>query len=310
MAEAPQPLTSPPLRQIVVGVIGYGHLGEFLVNRIANDPKLATCYRLAWVWNRTESKVPQALRCPSLTGNSLEELLGRCEQKDPSAVVDLFVEVCHPTVIEEFGVRLLALGALFVGSTTAFAKEAVSVGLRSSAERHRRSIIIPCGAMWGAADVKKMGSQGTIGSITVSMTKEPHSLKVLGPLATALDRYIEDAASEGPCVLYDGPLEELCPLAPNNVNTMAVAAMASGLGFHRTRGRLIAHKGLTAHIVEIEVASTATPPLVVRTVRTNPADPRAVTGSATFGSFAASLLGAVAPLRHLDDDLSVGYVFT
>lgn len=34
--------------------------------------------------------------------------------------------------------------------------------------------------------------------------------------------------------LYEGPVRQLCPLAPNNVNTMAVASMAAGnLGFDK-----------------------------------------------------------------------------
>ena len=38
-----------------------------------------------------------------------------------------------------------------------------------------------------------------------------------------------------------GPVRELCPLAPNNVNTMAAAAIAAtSLGFDGVYGRLVA----------------------------------------------------------------------
>ena len=40
-----------------------------------------------------------------------------------------------------------------------------------------------------------------------------------------------------PTVLYEGPVRDLCPLAPNNVNTMATLALF-GIGFDRTVGRL------------------------------------------------------------------------
>ena len=44
--------------------------------------------------------------------------------------------------------------------------------------------------------------------------------------------------------LYHGPVRALCPLAPNNVNTMAAAAVAAtGLGFDGTLGRLVADPG-------------------------------------------------------------------
>ena len=39
--------------------------------------------------------------------------------------------------------------------------------------------------------------------------------------------------------LYRGPVRELCPLAPNNVNTMAAGAVAAtNLGFDKTIGCL------------------------------------------------------------------------
>ena len=45
---------------------------------------------------------------------------------------------------------------------------------------------------------------------------------------------------DSPVVLYHGPVRPLCPLAPNNVNTMAAAAVAaSNLGFDGTVGRLV-----------------------------------------------------------------------
>jgi len=42
-------------------------------------------------------------------------------------------------------------------------------------------------------------------------------------------------------VVCEGSVRELCPLAPNNVNTMAAAAVAaSNLGFDGVCGRIIA----------------------------------------------------------------------
>lgn len=61
------------------------------------------------------------------------------------------------------------------------------------------------------------------------MTKHPSSLKLNGELKKR-----NDEVKDKPVVLYEGPVRELCPLAPNNVNTMAVASMAAGnLGFDK-----------------------------------------------------------------------------
>lgn len=51
-----------------------------------------------------------------------------------------------------------------------------------------------------------------------------------------------EGTSTEPVRLYAGPVRELCTLAPNNVNTMAAAALA-GLGFDRTMGTLYASPG-------------------------------------------------------------------
>ena len=45
-----------------------------------------------------------------------------------------------------------------------------------------------------------------------------------------------EAYTEGAVVLYEGPVRDLCPMAPNNVNTMACAALAGhNLGFDGSR---------------------------------------------------------------------------
>ncbi len=98
-------------------------------------------------------------------------------------------------------------------------------------------------------------------------------------------------------VLYEGPVRALCPLAPNNVNTMAAAAIAAtNLGLNGVTGRLISDPDLTDwHVVEVEVfgpISSNGTQFNVKTVRSNPADPGAVTGSATYNSFLSSILRA------------------
>ena len=97
-------------------------------------------------------------------------------------------------------------------------------------------------------------------------------------------------------MLFDGPVRELCPLAPNNVNTMAMAALAASgtIGLDGTVGRLVCDTSLDAHVIEIEARGPGDPPFHVKTVRFNPAKPGAVTGNATYNSFKSSMLVATA----------------
>lgn len=107
-----------------------------------------------------------------------------------------------------------------------------------------------------------------------------------------LKQIIEDG-SQGPHTLYEGPVRSLCHLAPNNVNTMAAAAIAGeNLGFDGTMARLVCDFSLNEHIVEIDVQGPASADgqrFNVSTTRINPAQAGAVTGSATYGSFLSSL---------------------
>ena len=70
--------------------------------------------------------------------------------------------------------------------------------------------------------------------LTVTMSKHPSCFK-LAAGASELTDIVE------PKVIYEGSVRQLCPLAPNNVNTMAAAAVAaSNLGFDGVYGRIIA----------------------------------------------------------------------
>ena len=79
-------------------------------------------------------------------------------------------------------------------------------------------------------------------------------MKVLGSVKEAVEAVLASGAA-GEHVVYEGPVRGLCPLAPNNVNTMACAAMAAGpeLGFDGTNARLIVDKDLTAHVVIVQI---------------------------------------------------------
>ena len=88
------------------------------------------------------------------------------------------------------------------------------------------------------------------------MKKYPSSFKVSGYVAEKLKTVKDEPMilAEGVCLciniihMYIGifyvtlaPVRELCPLAPNNVNTMSIAALAAhNLGFDGVQGCLIA----------------------------------------------------------------------
>ncbi len=84
------------------------------------------------------------------------------------------------------------------------------------------------------------------------MKKHPSAFKLVGPLEEKLNTVLDQPLTLFRGVYYQhtclhspthiaGPVRELCPLAPNNVNTMACAAIAAhNLGFDGVVGCLIA----------------------------------------------------------------------
>jgi len=259
-----------------IGVIGYGNLGQYLAKEIIEHPDT----ELAFVWNRTVDKIKDHL--PEFVLEDLDDLHSRTP--------DLIIEVAHPMIIEKYGEMFLEAADLMVGSPTALAKQELEVRLRNKADSGTHGLYIPAGAFWGGEDIQKMSSRGTLKALRVTMKKHPSAFKLEGYLAEK-----NMAVQNEAVVLYDGPVRGLCPLAPNNVNTMAAAALAApNLGFDGVRGCLVSDPSLDCHIVEIDVDGPGLPPsqFSVKTVRRNPASSGVVTGSATYGSFWSSVLGA------------------
>ncbi|XP_071789928.1 aspartate dehydrogenase domain-containing protein-like [Asterias amurensis] len=259
-----------------IGIVGFGHLGQFLFKSIQESED----FDIAFVWNRTASALKESVPQQFI----LENLAGFAERKP-----DLIVEVAHPLISSQYGEAFLAVADYMVGSPTALADQEVEDKLKEAAKHH--GLYIPSGAFWGANDIQKMADRGTLQGLTVTMKKHPSSFKLGSPLKEKND----NALDVGETVLYEGPVRGLCPLAPNNVNTMAAAAIAAhNLGFDKVKGKLVADKSLTDwHIVEVDVTGPgsveAGNAFTVSTVRRNPAQIGKVTGSATYVSFLSSM---------------------
>jgi len=264
-----------------VGIVGYGSLGQHLAQQVLQD----RTFELAFVWNRTITKVKEDKSVPAHC--VLENLDNFSLYK-----VDIIVEVAHPDITKIYGPQFLKFCNYFVGSPTTFADAEVEKSIREAASKSAFGVYIPVGALWGSVDIERMAQRGTLLGLKVTMKKHPESLKLVGVLAEKLK---EVATREGEQILYEGPVRPLCELAPNNVNTMACAALAGfNLGFDKTQAALVSDKSLKGHVVVVEVTGPDKGDLgkfSVNTVRYNPAPPGAVTGQQTYASFFTSLCG-------------------
>lgn len=122
-----------------VAIIGYGLLGQYLTNALLNDASVSASFELVLVWNRSADKLdslPEDLR---YTG-PLDQLFDRSS-------VDPVVEVCHPSITQQYGAYFLRNADLFVGSPTAFADAQTEATLRKIASEGTHGIYVPSGAL-------------------------------------------------------------------------------------------------------------------------------------------------------------------
>uniref|UniRef100_A0A3P9M9I8 Aspartate dehydrogenase domain-containing protein n=1 Tax=Oryzias latipes TaxID=8090 RepID=A0A3P9M9I8_ORYLA len=263
--------SSPDLR---IGVVGFGFLGQYLVGRILKDgPGLGL--NLAFVWNRNSDKLKGLVPAEFILSN----LSSFADRKS-----DVIVEVCHPQIVKEYGCSFLSHSHFMVGSPSALSDSDLNQKLRRAALQYGKTLYVPSGALWGGQDIQRLNDSGALKALFIRMSKHPSCFRLTG------DKLTTWTEEEGRRVLFRGSVAELCPLAPNNVNTMAAAAVAAGtLGFEGVLGEIVSDTTLKDyHVVEVEV--TGPDGFSVRTVRKNPAKLGAVTGRATYDSFWNSLL--------------------
>ena len=132
-----------------VGVVGYGSLGQYLVENILKHQDL----ELAWVWNRTDLK-------GRVDENYILKDLTECATGDP----DVIVEVAHPDITKQFGAKFLTVADFMIGSPTALADVELETVLAAAAVNY--GLFIPSGALWGGEDIRKMSERGTLKGLT------------------------------------------------------------------------------------------------------------------------------------------------
>ena len=280
-----------PLR---IGILGFGHLGQFLCTHFERERVKPTHdFDLVFVWNRS----------PNIFAKYEKEmnqgLIVATVQEGLQRLPDLVIEVAHPDVIKTYAEQILDVCDLFIGSPTALAYAPLEEKLRKKSLASGQVVYIASGAFWGSEDIAKLSERDIVRSLTITLKKHPDSFKLNEPFRSKLAYERARADDKGKeIVIYSGPTRELCRLAPNTVNTIAIGAIvADHLGFDGVQGRLVADPSLTdRHIVEIELSGPETivgdkkqPTFHIKTIRTNPAEIGFITGTATLLSFVSSI---------------------
>ena len=277
------------VKKIHIGILGYGSVARYFVKKIKTDPN--SPFAIDYIWARN----PESFLHDSESLNDIILLYGH----DLSEVLDdyhqvhdypsLIVELCHPQVIASHLLSLLEYADVYIASITALADQNLLRDVKSHCLKQNKSCYIPVGAAWGVPDIVKLNRQGYLTGIDISMRFNADALKLESPLMEKLEKF--KTSVDGEVLLYQGSVNGLSRLAPNNVNTMmCIVLAADSLTEAEITGSLYAQKEHDAHITEITVHGLNG--FKVTTSRYNPAKKSAVTGEQTYLSFYTSLEAA------------------
>lgn len=162
---------------------------------------------------------------------------------------DVVVEAASHEAVRTFGPPVLRAGvALIVLSAGALVDDLLREMLEGAAAGHGALLYVPSGGI-GGLDALKAACIAGVDDVAITVAKPPAAWKGI-PYVERLA--IDLARLAAPVTLYEGPAREGVPHFPANVNIAAVLSLA-GIGFDRTRLKVVADPQLTHNTHSIEI---------------------------------------------------------
>ncbi|MDG2110981.1 MAG: DUF108 domain-containing protein [Actinomycetota bacterium] len=223
----------PSIDRPSLGVIGYGFIGRHVAEQAAAP---GSGMQLAWVHNRTPDRLDELP--PTAVLADLRDIA-----KHPA---DLVVEAAHPEVTVNHGARILERSHYMPFSTTALVDDEVRGRLIHSAERHGSQLFLPAGALIGG-DALTIGRQNWR-EVRITFLKHPRNIDFT-------DSGFDSSSLDGPTTVFEGPVREIAPLYPRNVNTMVTAALLA-TGLDHCIGTLVADPSLDVAVAIVQAWGT------------------------------------------------------
>ena len=162
---------------------------------------------------------------------------------------EVVVEAASHEAVRSFGAPLLRAGvALIVLSGGALADDTLRATLERAAAEHDALLYLPSGGI-GGLDALKAACVAGVSEVTIAVSKPPAAWKGIAyveQLGVDLDRLT------APVTLFEGTARAGVPHFPANVNIAAVLSLA-GIGFDRTRLRVVADPALAHNTHHIEI---------------------------------------------------------
>ncbi len=220
-----------------VGIIGCGAIGSEICRALDKGIEGIVLEAISDKNPQLAYSLKDELKCKPEVA-SLQEML---------ELVDLVVESASQEAVREIAPTVLEKGKdLMILSVGALVDTTFLDRLKGLARKNRSKIYIPSGAILGVDGIQAALISG-INSVTLTTRKPPQSLRE----AIFVKKHGLEIEGRGKQVVFEGPAEEAVQGFPTNVNVAATLSLA-GLGFKKTKVKIIADPTLATNIHEID----------------------------------------------------------
>jgi aspartate dehydrogenase len=267
-----------------VGLIGCGTIGTSICKAIDNGTIEA---ELVAIYDRNL--------------NDVDKLLSTLKRSKPQVIevaemvkkIDILVECAsQEAVYELIPTALHAHCDVMIMSVGAFSDEKLFKTIKELAKENKCKVYLPSGAIVGL-DGLKSASSDEIYSVTLTTQKPPRGL---AGAPYIIRNKIDLDKINGKTVIFEGTASEAVKAFPANVNVAATISL-TGIGFEKTKVKIVANPALTRNIHEISVEGAFGEFTTKVENVPSPTNPKS--------SYLASL-SAIATLKKLSDPIQTG----
>ncbi|RAI43829.1 aspartate dehydrogenase [Rhodoplanes roseus] len=199
---------------------------------------------------------------------------------------DLVVEAAGHEAVRQHGAAVLAAGTdLVIASIGALADATLHADLRAAAERSGARLHLPAGAV-GGIDILAAARLGGIDAVTYTSRKPPAAWA-----GTPAEGLVDLATLDREAILFEGDARAAARTYPKNANVAATIALA-GIGFERTRVRLVADPAVAGNVHELTLRAACADVDLRVAGRPSPDNPK--TSLSTGYSIARAVLNRIA----------------
>jgi len=226
-------------KNLRVGLIGCGVIGGFVLDafvaRKINEAELVVICQRSERPGEKKKALAQGIRWVAKAEEILREKL------------DVVVEAASHEALEEYGVKILKAGMDLIPVSLGALVDARLLGrLIDAAAESGSRLHLPSGGIGGLDAIQGMVLQG-VEEISMTTRKPPPAWKGI-PHVERLGLDMDKITT--PTLLYEGPARDCVKKFPQSINIAAALSLA-GIGFEKTKIRILADPGINHNTHEI-----------------------------------------------------------